>query len=253
MTANAPILETRDLTFGFGGNLVTDHVSLAVGEGEFLSIIGPNGAGKTTFFNLLSGLYRPGGGLIYYRGRDITRTSAAARARAGMARSFQLSTLFAHLSVLENVRLAAQAQGSDSFQLLRPYTTYRRYIDRAESALDLVNLSRLRPLPAAALSHGDKRKLELAMVIAMEPQILLLDEPTSGLSAEDVPGMIDLIGRIRRVERRTVLMVEHKMGVIVELSDRIAVLHQGRLLAVDTPERIQRNETVQSAYLGKEV
>jgi branched-chain amino acid transport system ATP-binding protein len=252
MSAPAPLLEIRDLTFGFGGNLVTDGVSMSVNEGEFVSIIGPNGAGKTTFFNVVSGVYRAAAGTIVYRGRDITRASAAERARAGMARSFQVSNVFPHLTVLENVRLAAQAQGRDSFQLLRPYTRYRRYLDQAQAALELVGLAGRRVAPAVSLSHGDKRKLELAMVIAMEPQILLLDEPTSGVSAEDVPAMVDLIHRIREVEKKTVMMVEHKMGMVLRLSDRIAVLHQGKLLAMDTPEKIQRNETVQSAYLGRE-
>ncbi|HLJ68759.1 MAG TPA: ABC transporter ATP-binding protein [Chloroflexota bacterium] len=252
MSSVTPILETRDLTFGFGGNLVTDHVSMSVAEGEFVSIIGPNGAGKTTFFNVISGAYRPSAGAILYRGRDITGTSPAERARAGLARSFQLSTIFPTLTVLENARLAAQAQGPDSFQLLRPFTAYRRYIERAEAALELVGLRHRAWMPAISLSHGDKRKLELAMVIAMDPQILLLDEPTSGVSAEDVPAMVELISRIRQVEKKTVMMVEHKMGVVLRLSDRIAVLHQGRLLAFDTPEMIRQNETVQSAYLGKE-
>jgi branched-chain amino acid transport system ATP-binding protein len=250
--APAPILDIRDLTFGFGGNLVTDHVSMTVGDGEFVSIIGPNGAGKTTFFNVVSGVYRPSAGTIVYRGRDVTHTNAAERARAGMARSFQLTNIFPTLSVLENVRLAAQAQGGHSFQLLRPYTAYRRYIDRATEALALVGLGGRTAVPAISLSHGDKRKLELAMVIAMDPEILLLDEPTSGVSAEDVPAMVDLIRRIREVEKKTVMMVEHKMSVVLSLSDRIAVLHGGKLLAIDTPEKIQANETVQAAYLGQE-
>jgi branched-chain amino acid transport system ATP-binding protein len=252
MSVSAPILETHDLTFGFGGNLVTDHVTMTVNRGEFVSIIGPNGAGKTTFFNVVSGVYQPTHGTILYRGRDITRTSAAERARQGMARSFQLSNIFPLLSVRENVRLAAQAQGKNNFQLLRPYTAYRTYLERAESALALVGLAPHTDSPAVSLSHGDKRKLELAMVIAMDPEILLLDEPTSGVSAEDVPAMVDLIRRIREVEKKTVMMVEHKMGVVLRLSDRIAVLHQGKLLTMDTPEKVQQNETVQAAYLGQE-
>jgi branched-chain amino acid transport system ATP-binding protein len=223
-----------------------------VRDGEFLSIIGPNGAGKTTFFNVVSGVYRPTGGRILFRGRDVTHVSAANRARNGMARSFQLSNIFPTLSVWENVRLAAQAQGKERFQLLRSFQRYRRYIDRAESALGLVGLGERMSVPAVSLSHGDKRKLELAIVIAMEPDVLLLDEPTSGVSAEDVPAMVDLIRRIREVEKKTVLMVEHKMGVVLNLSDRIAVLHQGKLLAIDTPANIQNNPVVQSAYLGKE-
>jgi branched-chain amino acid transport system ATP-binding protein len=252
MTAASPILEIRDLTFGFGGNLVTDHVSMSVGTGEFVSIIGPNGAGKTTFFNVVSGVYKPSGGTITYRGNDITRTGAAQRARAGMARSFQLTNVFPTLSVLENARLAAQAQGPRRYGLLRPYTAYRRYLDRAQSALELVGLGARLPVPAGSLSHGDKRKLELAMVIAADSEILLLDEPTSGVSAEDVPAMVALIRKIREVEGKTVMMVEHKMSVVLDLSDRIAVLHGGKLLAMDTPEKIQQNETVQAAYLGQE-
>ena len=246
-----PILETRDLTFAFGGNVVTNHVSMTVNNGEFLSIIGPNGAGKTTFFNVVSGVYHPSSGQIFYRGRDITHESPSNRARHGMARSFQLSTVFHNLTVHENVRLVAQAQQPHRFQLLRPFTAYRQDIERADRALDLVGLSARSRVPAIALSHGDKRKLELAMVIAMDPDILLLDEPTSGVSAEDVPAMVGLIRRIREVEKKTVMMVEHKMGVVLNLSDRIAVFHQGKLLALDSPARIQENETVQSAYLGK--
>jgi branched-chain amino acid transport system ATP-binding protein len=252
MAITQPVLETRDLTFAFGGNLVTDHVSMKVDEGEFVSIIGPNGAGKTTFFNVVSGVYKPSGGSILYRGRDITRSSAADRARKGMARSFQLTNIFSNLTALENVRLAAQAQGNDSFRLLRPFTAYRSYLDRGESALELVGLSQRRMVPAVSLSHGDKRKLELAMVISMDPRILLLDEPTSGVSAEDVPAMVDLIRRIQEVEKKTVMMVEHKMGVVLNLSDRVAVLHQGKLLAMDSPEKIQGNAAVQAAYLGQE-
>jgi branched-chain amino acid transport system ATP-binding protein len=251
-TPHGSIIETRDLTFGFGGDLVTNHVSLTVQEGEFLSIIGPNGAGKTTFFNLLTGLYRPSAGHIFYRGTDISHTNAAARAQLGLARSFQVSNIFPTLSAHENVRLAAQARRAYRFQLLRPFTAYRRDIDRADEALSLVGLSHLRFLPAVGLSHGDKRKLELAMVIAAQPDVVLLDEPTSGVSAEDVPSMVALIRRIREVEGKTVVMVEHKIGVVLELSDRIAVLHQGQLLALGTPQEIQGNSLVQSAYLGQE-
>jgi branched-chain amino acid transport system ATP-binding protein len=260
VSAVQPILETRDLSFRFGAAVVTDRVSLAVREGEFLSIIGPNGAGKTTFFNLLSGLLRPAGGRIIWRGRDVTGSDAATRARAGMARSFQVSGLFWQLPVLENARLAAQARSRDGGAqnrgpgwLLLPVTSYRHYRDRAERALALVGLERHADLAAVALSHGDKRKLELAMVLASDPEILLLDEPTSGVSAEDVPAMVDLIRHIREQERKTVLMVEHKMGVVRRLSDRVAVLRAGALLAIDTPDAIQQNEAVQAAYLGTEI
>ncbi len=245
------ILETRSLTFGFGGNRIIDQLSLAVQQGEFLSIIGPNGAGKTTFFNLISGLYRPRSGSIHYQGKDVTAFSPAARAQAGLARSFQISAIFPTLSVHEHVRLAAQSHGPGRYQLLRPYTAYRRFLDRAAQILDLVGLQAHAQTPAGALSHGDKRKLELAMVIALEPEVLLLDEPTSGVSAEDVPGMAALIRRVREVERKTVIMIEHKIGMVLDLSDRVAVLAQGQLLALDTPAAVQRSEAVQAAYLGK--
>lgn len=251
-TSQPSVLEIHDLTFGFGGNLVTDHVSLDVHKGEFLSIIGPNGAGKTTFINLVSGLYRPSAGAIVFGGRNITGTSAPARARMGLARSFQLSSIFPTLSVRENVRLAAQAQEGHRFQLLRPFTAYRRDLERADSAVDLVGLATRASVPAVSLSHGDKRKLELAIVIAMRPEVLLLDEPTSGVSAEDVPAMVELIQHIQAVEKKTVMMVEHKMSVVLQLSDRIAVFHQGKLLALGSPAEIRRNEIVQSAYIGKE-
>lgn len=249
---SSTILETRDLCFRFGAAIVTDRVSLTVRDGEFLSIIGPNGAGKTTFFHLVSGLYRPSSGRILWHGRDITAMGASQRARAGMARCFQVSSLFWHLPVIENVRLAAQARGRDSWQLLRPMATYTQYRQRAEQAIDLVGLNQQMNLPAVALSHGDKRKLELAIVIAADPEILLLDEPTSGVSAEDVPAMVALIERIRQHEKKTVLMVEHKMSVVRRLSDRVAVLHAGALLAVDTPDAIQANSAVQAAYLGQD-
>jgi|SRR5579872_946796 len=247
-----PLLETTDLSFGFGGDLVTDRVSLGIQPGEFLSIIGPNGAGKTTYFNLLSGMYRPASGRITFAGRDITRMSAPGRAQIGIARSFQVSNVFPLLTVDENVRLAAQATGRHAFQLLRPYTAYGADIARAHAALEMVSLRRFAAVPAGLLSHGDKRKLELAMAIVAEPRLILLDEPTSGVSAEDVPAMVDLIRVMRQAGNTTVIMVEHKMAVVHELSDRVAVLHQGRLLALGTPEQIQANETVQSAYLGTE-
>ena len=246
------ILQTNDLTFGFGGDLVTDRVSLAVRQGEFLSVIGPNGAGKTTYFNLLSGMYRPANGSIVYQGHDITHSRPSSRARLGIARSFQTSNVFPTLTVHENARLAAQALHGHRFQLLRPFASYRRDVVAADRALDLARLTHLRAVPAGVLSHGDKRKLELAMSLASGPQLLMLDEPTSGLSAEDVPGMVAVIRRVWEAGRTTVIMVEHKMGVVRELSDRIAVLHQGKLLALGTPAEIAVNEAVQSAYLGRE-
>ncbi|MGH2411565.1 MAG: ABC transporter ATP-binding protein, partial [Chloroflexota bacterium] len=187
-----------------------------------------------------------------YQGADLTRMSASARAQAGIARSFQISAIFPTLSVLEHARLAAQARGRGRYQLLRPYTAYPRYLEQGSWGLDLVGLAMMAARPAGALSHGDKRKLELAMVLAGDPDLLLLDEPTSGLSAEDVPAMAALIQRVREGTGKTVIMIEHKIGMVLDLSDRVAVLAQGKLLAIDTPAKIQRSDAVQAAYLGRE-
>jgi len=246
------ILETRSLSFGIGGNCIIDDLSLAVRTGEFLSVIGPNGAGKTTLFNLISGVYRPTTGELRYQGADLTRMSASARTQAGIARSFQISAIFPTLRVLEHARLAAQARGRGRYQLLRPSTAYPHFLEAGSRSLDLVGLGAMAGRPAGALSHGDKRKLELAMVLAGDPDLLLLDEPTSGLSAEDVPAMAALIQRIRQGTGKTVIMIEHKIGMVLDLSDRVAVLAQGKLLAIDTPTNIQRSDAVQSAYLGRE-
>jgi branched-chain amino acid transport system ATP-binding protein len=243
----AHTLQTSDLSFAAGGARIVDEVSLTLPEGEFLGVIGPNGAGKTTLFNLLSGLLRPTAGQIALAGRDVTGASPERRARLGLGRTFQTSSVFDGLAVAENVRLAAAARHGGSG------TPWRRPGGRraAAAALEQVGLTGKAASPARSLSHGDKRKLELAILLASEPRVVLLDEPMAGVSAEDVPELIELVSRVHREQGTTTVMVEHHMDVILTLADRVAVMHHGALLACDTPARVMADETVQSTYLGE--
>ena len=249
-TADAPVLSTRDLTIRFGGHVAVDHVSLDVPPRALKSIIGPNGAGKTTLFNLLSGQYRASDGRIAFKGKDITGWSAARRTRAGIGRSFQLTNIFPSLSVLENVRIALQTQAGLTFNAWRSYRGFPELEDRAGDILDTVLLGAKAQSPASALAHGEKRKLEVGILLALDAEVLLLDEPTAGMSLEEVPSIIGLIEAIRRRGDRTILLVEHKIDMIMALSDSIAVLKDGRLIADDTPEAISGNADVQAAYFG---
>ena len=251
MATQAPILATRDLGLDIGGAKIVADVSLEVRAGELVGIIGPNGAGKTTLFNLLSGLVRPTRGHVELGGRDVTGDAPAERAQAGLGRTFQVSSVFPLLTVLENARLAAEAKLGGALRVWRRALGYAPALDKARWALERVGLADRAAWPAGLLSHGDKRKLELAMVLASDPQVILLDEPMAGVSAEDVDDLVELIGAVHREEGRTVLMVEHRMEVVVGLAERIAVMHHGALLAFDEPEAVMANETVQSAYLGE--
>ncbi len=244
------VLETRGLSLRFGGATIVDDVSLAVPEGLFVSIIGPNGAGKTSFFNLLSGLYRPSAGTILLRGEDLTALPPAERVRRGLGRSFQVTSIFPGLSTLENARLAAQAARPGNFSMWRSAAGDRIARERATWALETVGLRGREGVLAGALAHGDKRKLDLALLLCSEPAVLLLDEPTASVRAEEVPIMLDVIRRVRRVEGKTVLMVEHKMDVVHDLSDRVAVLANGALVAYDAPDAVMADPFVRSAYLG---
>ncbi len=250
MTA-APIISTRELTIRFGGHVAVDHVSLDIPPFTLKSIIGPNGAGKTTFFNLLSGQYRPTEGRIYFKGADITGLGAAARTRRGIGRSFQLTNVFPSLTVLENVRMAVQARRGAGFNAWRDYRSFPDLEDRAYSILETVLLESKWNALASDLSHGEKRKLEVAILLALEPEVLLLDEPTAGMSLEEVPAIIALIERVKARRDRTILLVEHKIDMVTALSDSIAVLKDGRLIADDTPESISGNPDVQAAYFGE--
>jgi branched-chain amino acid transport system ATP-binding protein len=246
-----PLLATRQLGLDIGGATIVADVSLEVAEGEFVGIIGPNGAGKTSLFNLLSGLYRPTAGSIVLGGRDVTHDAPYRRAAAGLGRTFQVSSVFPRLSVLENARLAAEAAVGGTMRIWRRASGVRKAVERARWALARVGLGAREQWPAGALAHGDKRKLELAMVLVGDPRVIMLDEPMAGMSMEDVPALVELIKTVQREERKTVLMVEHHISVVTGVAERIAVMHHGRLLAVDTTEAILRNEEVQSAYLGE--
>ena len=247
----APILATRGLGLDIGGATIVADVSLEVMEGEFVGIIGPNGAGKTSLFNLLSGLYRPTAGTVELDGRDITHAPPYRRSEAGIGRTFQVSSVFPRLSVLENVRLAAEARLGGAMRPWRQAGRVREAVERARRALERVGLGRREGAVAGALAHGDKRKLELAMLLAADPRVILLDEPMAGVSAENVPELTDVIRSVQRDEGKTVLMVEHHIDVVTGLAERIAVMHHGSLLAVDTTENVLRNEQVQAAYLGE--
>jgi branched-chain amino acid transport system ATP-binding protein len=242
---------TRDLGLDIGGATILSGVGLDVREGELLAVIGPNGAGKTTLFNLVSGLLRPTSGSIELDGVDVTRQPPFRRTRAGLGRTFQVSNVFPLLPALENVRLAAEAALGGTMRIWRRAEGVREAVDRAVWALGRVGLGGREAALAGSLSHGDKRKLELAMLLAGTPRVLLLDEPMAGVSVEDVPELVELIRSVHRDEGKTVLMVEHHMEVVTGLAQRIAVMHHGSLLAVGTPDEIMRNETVQQAYLGE--
>ena len=250
MAATHPILATRNLGLDIGGATIVADVSLEIPPGEFLGIIGPNGAGKTSLFNLLSGLYRPTAGSVELAGRDVTDDAPHTRTQAGLGRTFQISSVFPQLSAFENVRLAAEARIGGTMRLWRRAAWVREALDRAGWALGRVGLGARQGAAAGALSHGDKRKLELAMLLALDPRVILLDEPMAGVSAEDVPGLVEVIRSVHEGERKTVLMVEHHIAVVTGLAQRIAVMHHGALLAVDTTENVMRNEAVQAAYLG---
>ncbi|MFB0833295.1 ABC transporter ATP-binding protein [Arthrobacter halodurans] len=253
MSTTAPALELDGVGLKIGGARILEDVSFGVARGEMVGVIGPNGAGKTTLFNTVSGLLRPTEGTVSMDGRPLGPLPIHRRAAAGLGRTFQTSSLFPGLSVVENVRLAAQARRGGSLSLLR----FPRRGDAATAVamdrLDEVGLTPLAGASAGGLSHGDKRKVEIAMLLATDPSVILLDEPMAGVGSADVPVLSAIIDRMHRETGRTILMVEHHMDVVLGLVDRVAVMHHGRLLAIDTPEAVMADPTVQSAYLGEAV
>ncbi|MDQ6685549.1 MAG: ABC transporter ATP-binding protein [Pseudomonadota bacterium] len=244
------MLETRELTIRFGGHVAVDRVSCVFRPGTLTAIVGPNGAGKTTYFNLVSGQLKASAGSVHLDGVDITSASAAARARLGLGRAFQLTQLFPNLSVLENVRLAVQSRRREGLDLWSVWSDRRDTLARAESLLERVALAERRAATASSLPHGDQRKLEVAMLMALEPSVYMFDEPTAGMSSADVPVILDLIRALKAEATKTVLLVEHKMDVVRELADRIVVLHNGRLAADGEPAEVIASPVVQQAYLG---
>ena len=249
--ADEIILETRNLRRVFGALVAVAGVSVQVREQSLHSIIGPNGAGKTTFFNLLSGNLAPTSGQVLFKGEDITRLPLHRTAHLGIGRSFQITNIFPNLTVLENIRLSCQALGRDNFRFFRSHRHFSQYEERAWQVIEQVGLQEQAVALARTLPHGAQRKLELGMILAPDPELLLLDEPTAGMASEQVPELIALIQAIQAAGEKTVLLVEHNMNVVMSVSDTITVMHQGSVLAEGTPAEIAANKTVQTAYLGQ--
>jgi len=238
--------------------VAVDHVSCAFAPGTLTAIVGPNGAGKTTYFNLISGQLPASEGQVLLGGEDITGLSAPLRTRRGLGRAFQLTQLFPNLSVLENVRLAVQAReagrghggGLFGMDLMRVWLDRRSWLDEAQAILVQVRLGDKGGAHASSLPHGDQRKLEVALLIALDPKVFMFDEPTAGMSVDEVPVILDLIRGLKQRQDATILLVEHKMDVVRELSDRIIVLHNGQLVADGEPAAVIASPVVQQAYLG---
>ena len=245
-----PLLATRELGRAFGAlNAVTD-LNLEVPAGELRAVIGPNGAGKTTLFHLISGLLPPTSGRVFFRGEDVTGLRTPARCRRGISRTFQITSIFPELTVIENVRIAVQLKRGGNFRVLGGRALLTATEARARESLAFLGLGERAGEPAGTLPHGDQRLLEIAMALAQEPELLLLDEPTQGLSPEDTAATVAVIRQIARDRRITIILVEHDMDVVFDLADRISVLHFGQLIAEGTPEAIRANGEVQKAYLG---
>ena len=249
--ARTTTVVTRDLTIRFGGHVAVNGVSCAFEQGTLTAIVGPNGAGKTTYFNLISGQLPPSAGSVSLLGRDVTGLSVPKRARLGIGRAFQLTNLYPNLSVLENVRLATQSVAGIRFDFLSIAGRNSALIDQAMACLKRVKLEQRAHTPAATLSHGDQRKLEIAILLALKPKVFMFDEPTCGMSVEEVPIILDLIDEIKAEQDKTILLVEHKMDVVKRLADRIVVLQDGALIADGLPAEVVASAAVQRAYLGQ--
>ena len=245
-----PLLEVRNLSKAFGALRATDDVDLEVGDGETLAIIGPNGAGKTTLISQLAGNLRPDSGRILFAGEDITALAAPRRARKGLARSFQITSVYPEFSALDNVALAVQARAGHSFRFWRPAQEDASLTRPAREILEEVGLGSRLTVLAANLAHGEQRQLEVAMALATRPRLLLLDEPMAGMGIEESQRMIAFLATLKR--RQTIILVEHDMDAVFRLADRIAVLVYGRVIAADSPENIKMNEEVRKAYLGED-
>jgi branched-chain amino acid transport system ATP-binding protein len=245
------MLETRSLTIRFGGHVAVNDVSCAFKPGSLTAIVGPNGAGKTTYFNLISGQLKASSGTVLLDGDDISNLPTPLRTQRGLGRAFQLTQLFPNLSVLENVRLAVQARRKGSaLHFLSIWSDHHDWTTQAEELLALVRLADRRQARASSLPHGDQRKLEVAILMALEPRVYMFDEPTAGMSVDEVPVILDLIRSLKAQKDKTILLVEHKMDVVRELSDRIIVLHNGQLVADGEPAEVIASPVVQQAYLG---
>ena len=241
-----PVLRTEGLTIRFGGLTALNDVNFQLGQDEVRAIIGPNGAGKSTFFNCLTGVLQPTSGRILFNGEDITGLPPNEISRRGIARSYQITNIMPNATVLENVRIAAQSR-RHSWSMLRHHSAYHDIIEKAEAVLDAVGLRAKADELAANLSHGEQRNLEIGIALATEPQLLCLDEPTAGMSTPETHDTMELVRRIAKT--LTILIVEHDMQVVMELAQRITVLHYGEVLAEGTPAEIQENPRVLEVYL----
>lgn len=247
-------LATQDLTIRFGGHVAVNAVTCAFAPGTLTAIVGPNGAGKTTYFNLISGQLKATAGRVSLNGQDLTGLPPSARTRAGLGRAFQLTNLFPHLSVLENVRLAVQAaqpgRHRRGLNLWSIWSDHAALTARAQELLRAAALADRQGMPVASLPHGDQRKLEVALLMALDPQVYMFDEPTAGMGHDEAPVILDLIRALNKDKTKTILLVEHKMDVVRELADRIIVLHNGALVADGEPAAVIASPIVQQAYLG---
>jgi branched-chain amino acid transport system ATP-binding protein len=243
---SSPILRTEDLTVRFGGLTALNQVNFELAPEEIRAVIGPNGAGKSTFFNCLTGLLRPSSGRILFDGEEITRLSSDRISHKGIARSYQITNILPNATVLENVRIAAQSR-RHGWSLLAHHRAYRDIIEKAEGVLEAIGLAGKAYELAANLSHGEQRNLEVGIALATEPRLLCLDEPTAGMSAAETHETMALVRSIAK--NLTILIVEHDMQVVMELAQRITVLHYGEILAEGTPSEIQQNQRVLEVYL----
>jgi branched-chain amino acid transport system ATP-binding protein len=246
----AELLAVDNLSKSYGALRASDGISFSVPEGETHAVIGPNGAGKTTLIGQLAGTLLPDSGSIRFAGEDVTRQPAPRRARHGLARTFQITSVFPEFTALENVALAVQAQSGHSFRFWRPAKGDPSLVEPAVQFLKEVGLAGRKDVLAANLSHGEHRQLEVAIALATRPRLLLLDEPMAGMGIEESQRMIELLGTLK--SRLTIVLVEHDMDAVFRLADRISVLVYGRIIATDTPERIRLNEEVKKAYLGED-
>jgi branched-chain amino acid transport system ATP-binding protein len=245
------MLRLEGVSKRFGGLVATDSVSLEVAQGEVHALIGPNGAGKTTLIGQICGSLAPDGGEMFFDERRITRDPQHKRVAAGLARSYQITSIFRRFSVLDNLALAVQARSGSSFSFWQPVAAETALFEEARTILKEINLENRQDMLAGALAHGEQRALEVGLALATQPRLVLLDEPMAGMGPEESQRMIELIERIR--SRVTVLLVEHDMDAVFRLADRISVLVSGRIIATDAPARIKANAEVRRAYLGDEV